>query len=69
MIVLGNNNSGDTLGSGVDLAALCDGLQSLRSDIGDSKLSARTQKLLMINDRADAQVLEILAQVNLVSPK
>ena len=50
---------GDSLGGGgggVDLAALCDGLQSLRSEIGDSKLSARTQKLLMINDRAEAQV-------------
>ena len=56
---VGNPTSGDTYSNGnpTDLAALCDGLQGLRSEIGDSKLSARTQKLLMINDRAEAQVI------------
>ena len=38
-----------------ELAALCDGLQNLRAEVGDSKLTARTQKLLMISDRAEAQ--------------
>ena len=40
----------------LDLASLVDGLQNLRGDIGDSKLTARTQRLLMINDRNEAQV-------------
>lgn len=40
---------------GLDLSALLDGLQSLRAEIGDSKLTARTQRLLMINDRNEAQ--------------
>ena len=40
---------------GQELAALCDGLQNLRSEVGDSRLTARTQKLLMISDRAEAQ--------------
>ena len=40
---------------GLDLSALLDGLQSLRAEIGDSKLTARTQRLLMINDRSEAQ--------------
>ena len=47
----GNNNGG-----GLDLASLLDGLQSLRAEIGDAKLTARTQRLLMINDRTEAQV-------------
>ena len=41
---------------GLDLASLLDGLQSLRAEIGDAKLTARTQRLLMINDRNEAQV-------------
>lgn len=41
---------------GLDLASLLDGLQNLRAEIGDSKLTARTQRLLMINDRQEAQV-------------
>ena len=40
----------------LELAALIDGLQNIRGEIGDSKLTARTQRLLMINDRAEAQV-------------
>ena len=40
----------------LDLATLVDGLQNLRGEIGDAKLTSRTQRLLMINDRADAQV-------------
>ena len=43
-------------GGGLDLASLLDGLQSLRAEIGDAKLTARTQRLLMINDRTEAQV-------------
>jgi Bardet-Biedl syndrome 1 protein len=39
----------------IDLGALCDGLQNLRTDIGDSNLTSRTQRLLMINDRTEAQ--------------
>ena len=39
----------------LDLATLVDGLQNLRGEIGDAKLTSRTQRLLMINDRADAQ--------------
>ena len=41
----------------LDLATLIDGLQNLRGEIGDSKLTARTQRLLMINDRNEAQVI------------
>ena len=41
---------------GLDLASLLDGLQSLRAEVGDAKLTARTQRLLMINDRVEAQV-------------
>lgn len=40
----------------LDLATLLDGLQNLRAEIGDAKLTSRTQRLLMINDRAEAQV-------------
>ena len=40
----------------LELGALCDGLQSLRSEVGDSRLTSRTQKLLMFNDRQEAQV-------------
>lgn len=59
-----SNGGGDgiSISNGVshnDLAALCDGLQNLRAEIGDSKLTARTQKLLMINDRSEAQVMKI----------
>jgi hypothetical protein len=39
-----------------ELGHLCDGLQSLRAEIGDVRLTARTQKLLMLNDRQEAQV-------------
>eukprot|EP00095_Tigriopus_kingsejongensis_P005363 maker-scaffold34_size539781-snap-gene-3.18 protein:Tk05363 transcript:maker-scaffold34_size539781-snap-gene-3.18-mRNA-1 annotation:"bardet-biedl syndrome 1 isoform x1" len=39
----------------MELGGLCDGLQNLRRDIGDSRLTPRTQKLLMINDRQEAQ--------------
>ena len=39
----------------LDLATLIDGLQNLRGEIGDSKLTSRTQRLLMLNDRGDAQ--------------
>ena len=49
----GASNNG---GGGLDLASLLDGLQSLRAEIGDAKLTARTQRLLMINDRTEAQV-------------
>ena len=42
--------------NGLDLASLLDGLQSLRAEVGDAKLTARTQRLLMINDRVEAQV-------------
>ena len=42
---------------GLDLASLLDGLQSLRAEVGDAKLTARTQRLLMINDRTEAQVI------------
>ncbi len=45
-----------TSGAGFELAALIDGLQNLRAEIGDSRLTARTQRLLMINDRTEAQV-------------
>ena len=41
----------------LDLATLLDGLQNLRGEIGDAKLTSRTQRLLMINDRNDAQVI------------
>ena len=40
----------------LDLGSLCDGLQNLRAEVGDTKLTARTQKLLMFNDRQEAQV-------------
>ena len=48
-------NSGE-VGSGYELAAIIDGLQNLRAEIGDSRLTARTQRLLVINDRTEAQV-------------
>ncbi len=40
----------------MELGALCEGLQALRAEVGDSRLTARTQKLLMLNDRHEAQV-------------
>jgi Bardet-Biedl syndrome 1 protein len=42
--------------AGLELAALVDGLQNLRAEIGDSRLTGRTQRMLMINDRTEAQV-------------
>ncbi|TRY67055.1 hypothetical protein TCAL_07811 [Tigriopus californicus] len=39
----------------MELGVLCDGLQNLRRDIGDARLTPRTQKLLMLNDRQEAQ--------------
>ena len=51
-----SEGAGNNGGGGLDLASLLDGLQSLRAEIGDAKLTARTQRLLMINDRAEAQV-------------
>ncbi len=44
----------------VELGQLCDGLQALRAEIGDVRLTARTQKLLMLNDRQEAQVRALL---------
>ncbi len=40
----------------VEWYALCDGLQALRAEVGDARLTARTQRLLMIQDRQEAQV-------------
>ena len=51
-----SEGAGNNGGGGLDLASLLDGLQSLRAEIGDAKLTARTQRLLMINDRTEAQV-------------
>ena len=39
----------------VELGSLCEGLQALRAEIGDSKMTARSQKLLVLNDRQEAQ--------------
>ena len=39
----------------LELGSLCDGLQSLRTEVGDVRLTARTQRLLMLNDRQEAQ--------------
>ena len=40
----------------VELGVLCDGLTNLRREVGDARLTPRTQKLLMLNDRQEAQV-------------
>ncbi len=42
------------------LAALCEGLQALRAEVGDAALTARTQRILMIEDRNEALVSVIV---------
>lgn len=39
-----------------DLTSLCEGLQSLRMEIGENNLTPRSQRLLMIADKKEGQV-------------